>query len=359
MSAVLAAAGPSPLWYLTRATGVVSLLLLTAVVLLGVTASLRLSSERWPRFLVAGLHRNLTLLALAFLAVHVGTTVADNYVPVTLKDVFIPFVSAYRPIWVGLGAVAFDLLLALVATSLLRARVGVRLWRGLHWLAYVCWPVALVHGLGTGSDAKTSWMIMLTVVCVGSVALAVLVRLAVGGGRPTIRASGAAAALAVPLGIGVWYAGGPLQSGWAARSGTPVALLASNTTASSSTDQAVTQAFPQAPFNATLTGRFTESGTDARGRVTVEISGTASPGGGFDLKLAGEPLQGGGVQITASSVAFGSYTGQITALQGTQVEATLHNRSGTQLALSLDLNIDRVTGGVTGSLHVSNSAQSQ
>ena len=358
MSAVLAAAGPSPLWYLTRATGVVSLLLLTAVVVLGVTASLRLSSERWPRFLVAGLHRNLTLLALAFLAVHIGTTVADNYAPITLKDVFIPFVSAYRPIWVGLGALAFDLLLALVVTSLLRARVGVRLWRGLHWLAYVSWPVALVHGLGTGSDAKTSWMIMLTVVCIGSVALAVIARVAVGGGRVPIRMAGAAAALAVPLGIGVWYTGGPLQSGWAARSGTPAALLAGNATASSR-GQAVTQAFPQAPFDATLRGRFTESGTDARGLVTVDVSGTASPGGGFDLKLAGQPLQGGGVQMTASSVAFGSYTGQITALQGTQVEATLHNASGTGLALSLDLNIDRAGGAVTGSLHASDTTASQ
>ena len=196
MSMLLAASGPSPLWYLTRGTGVVALLLLTAVVVLGVTASLRVSSERWPRFLVAGLHRNLTLLALAFLAVHIGTTVADNYAPVSLKDAFIPFVSAYRPIWVGLGAVAFDLLLALVATSLLRARVGVRLWRGLHWLAYVSWPVALVHGLGTGSDAKTGWMILLTVVCVGSVVLAVLARVTVGRGPAKIRIAGAAAALA-------------------------------------------------------------------------------------------------------------------------------------------------------------------
>jgi DMSO/TMAO reductase YedYZ heme-binding membrane subunit len=358
MSAVLPAAGPSPLWYLTRATGVVSLLLLTAVVVLGVTASLRLSSERWPRFLVAGLHRNLTLLALAFLAVHIGTTVADNYVPITLKDVFIPFVSAYRPIWVGLGAVAFDLLLALVVTSLLRARVGVRLWRGLHWLAYVSWPVALVHGLGTGSDAKTNWMIMLTVVCIGSVALAVLARVAVGGGRAPIRMAGVAAVLAVPLGIGVWYTGGPLQSGWAARSGTPATLLGGNA-ASSSRGQAVTQAFPQAPFDGTLRGRFTESGSDARSLVTVDVSGTASPGGGFDLKLAGQPLEGGGVQMTASSVAFGSYTGQITALQGTQVEATLHNASGTGLALSLDLNIDRASGAVTGSLHASNTTESQ
>jgi DMSO/TMAO reductase YedYZ heme-binding membrane subunit len=351
MSMLLAASGPSPLWYLTRGTGVVALLLLTAVVVLGVTASLRVSSERWPRFLVAGLHRNLTLLALAFLAVHIGTTVADNYAPVSLKDAFIPFVSAYRPIWVGLGAVAFDLLLALVATSLLRARVGVRLWRGLHWLAYVSWPVALVHGLGTGSDAKTGWMILLTIVCVGSVVLAVLARVTVGRGPAKIRIAGAAAALAAPLGIGLWYSGGPLQSGWAARAGTPAALLASSTTPSSLAGQAVTQTFPQAPFDATLDGRFTQTNSDASGLVTVEISGTASPGGGFDLKLVGQPLQDGGVQMTESSVAFGSYTGQITSLQGTRVEVALHDGSGTKLALNLDLNIDQVTGNVTGSLH--------
>ena len=121
----------------------------------------------------------------------------------------------------------------------------------------------------------------------------------------------------------------------------------------------MTRDFPQAPFDATLTGRFTQSGTDARGLVTVEVSGTASPGGGFDLKLAGQPLQGGGVQMTSSSVAFGSYAGQITALQGTQVEATLHNASGAGLALTLDLNIDRAGGAVTGSLHASNTTESQ
>src|SRR5437763_7060213 len=170
------------LWYLTRGTGVVSLVLLTAVVVLGVTAALRVSSERWPRFLVAGLHRNLTLLSLAFLGVHIVTTVVDSYVPVSLVDAVVPFVSAYRPIWVGLGAVAFDLLLALVATSLLRARIGARLWRAVHWLAYAAWPVALLHGLGTGSDAKAGWMIVLTAVCIGAVALATLWRATAGGG---------------------------------------------------------------------------------------------------------------------------------------------------------------------------------
>ena len=86
----------------------------------------RWHSARWPRFPSAGLHRNLTLLAIAFVAVHVVTTVADGYAPIGSADAFIPFVSPYRPVWLGLGAVAFDLLLALVLTSLLRARIGYR-----------------------------------------------------------------------------------------------------------------------------------------------------------------------------------------------------------------------------------------
>lgn len=358
MTGLLAAAGPSPLWYLTRGTGVVSLVLLTAVVLLGVAASLRLSGERWPRFLVAGLHRNLTLLAIAFLIAHIGTTVADGYAPLTLKDAFLPFGSAYRPVWVGLGAVAFDLLLALVATSLLRARVGARLWRGLHWLAYVSWPVAVLHALGTGSDARTRWMVVLTIVSVGSVALAVLARAAARGPAPA-RIAGAAAAFVAPVAIGLWYDSGPLHSGWAARAGTPTALLSGSATTSGLANRTVAQTFPRAPFVATLRGRFRESQPDSRGQVTVEISGTASVGGQFDLKLLGVPLTGGGVQMSGSSVAYGPYTGQITALQGAHVYATLHDGSGGQLVLSLDLRIDPQAGTATAALHATSPGESQ
>ena len=121
--ALLAVSTPSAFWYLTRGTGVVALLLLTVVVLLCVSGATRWRTERLPRFVVAGLHRNLTLLSLIFIVVHVLTTVADGYAPVGLTAAIIPFTSPYRPFWLGLGAVAFDLLLALTATSLLRARI--------------------------------------------------------------------------------------------------------------------------------------------------------------------------------------------------------------------------------------------
>jgi methionine sulfoxide reductase heme-binding subunit len=159
-------------WYLARATGMVSLLLLTTTVLLGILGPLRVGTPRWPRFALAGLHRNIALLTLAFLGVHAVTVAADSYVPVGWLDPVVPFVSAYQPFWVGLGAIAFDLLLALLATSLLRARVNPRLWRALHWLAYACWPVALVHALGAGTDAAGGWPLALGMTCAAAVVAA-------------------------------------------------------------------------------------------------------------------------------------------------------------------------------------------
>ena len=157
--------GPG-LWYATRATGLVTLLLLTASVLLGILTAGQFARHDWPRFLSQGLHRNVSLLVLAFLALHVGTTVIDTYTSIPLAAAFIPFASAYKTAWLSLGAVALDLLLALVATSLVRKRLGHRAWRRVHWLAYACWPVAVAHGLGIGTDRSTTWVIALSAACV-------------------------------------------------------------------------------------------------------------------------------------------------------------------------------------------------
>jgi len=171
--------GPG-LWYATRAAGLVTLLLLTASVLLGVMTAGRFSSERWPRFLTVGLHRNLSLVVLVFLALHVGTTVLDQFVSVPVVAAFVPFVSGYKTFWLGLGTIAADLLLALLATSLLRNRLGHRSWRTVHWLAYACWPIGLAHGLGIGTDRATTWVFALTVACAATVAAAATWRLVTG-----------------------------------------------------------------------------------------------------------------------------------------------------------------------------------
>ena len=169
--------GPA-LWYATRATGLVTLLLLTGTMLLGIVTSGRFASENWPRFLTVGLHRNMTLLVLVFLALHVGTTVVDTYTSIPATAAVIPFISSYKSPWLGLGAVAVDLLIAVMVTSLLRNRLGFRAWRGLHWLAYACWPVALAHGLGTGTDRRTLWVVAATLSCIAAVVVAATWRLA-------------------------------------------------------------------------------------------------------------------------------------------------------------------------------------
>jgi predicted ferric reductase len=167
--------GPG-LWYATRATGLVTLLLLTVSVVLGILTAARFSGPAWPRFLTIGLHRNISLLVLVFLALHVGTTVMDSYTPIGLTDAFVPFMSGYKTFWLGLGAVACDLLVALVVTSLLRQRLGHRTWRAVHWCGYVCWPVALLHGAGIGTDSAKSWVFYLTIGCVAAAASALAVR---------------------------------------------------------------------------------------------------------------------------------------------------------------------------------------
>ena len=168
--------GPG-LWYATRATGLVTLLLLTGSMLLGLLTAGRFARAGWPRFLSQGLHRNVSLLVLAFLALHVATTVADTYTSIPLAAAFIPFAAAYKTGWLSLGAVALDLLLALVATSLIRHRLGHRAWRRVHWLAFACWPVAVAHGVGIGTDKSTAWVLALSIGCVMAVVTAAAWRL--------------------------------------------------------------------------------------------------------------------------------------------------------------------------------------
>jgi methionine sulfoxide reductase heme-binding subunit len=343
------------LWYLTRGTGVVSLILLTAVLVLGVLGTTRWRSERWPRFLVAGLHRNLSLFAIAFVAVHVVTAVVDGFAPIRLVDAVVPFVSPYRPIWLGLGALAFDLLLALTLTSLLRARIGLRLWRAVHWLAYAAWPLALVHGLGTGSDSRLGWLAILTLCCAGAVAVAVVVRLLRAEGRPGLRVAAGVATVAVAALVLGWYRSGPGQAGWAARAGTPTSILSGS--AASASAVSVRTTLPSS-FDGTLTGRLARN-ADAAGNVGIAIGGNVtgdSVQGVLKLTLWGSDADGG-VAMTDSTVTFqpvgmaDSYSGQVVGLDGNLVQADVTNSAGDSVRLTISLQIDSATGAVTGTVH--------
>ena len=176
-------------WYLMRATGLVSLIFLTLVVALGVATSTRARPRGLPLYVTTTIHRNAALLAVAFLAVHVATALIDPDAAVQLTAVLVPFTAHWAPFWIGLGALALDLVAALVLTSLIRRRLPYRLWRRIHWAAYAAWPLALAHGLGAGTDRGTGWMRTVDAACVGLVG-AVLVWRLTGAGEPRPRDPG-------------------------------------------------------------------------------------------------------------------------------------------------------------------------
>jgi ferric reductase like protein len=343
---VIATAGPTAWWYLTRGTGLVTLLLLTASVVLGV-----LQVRRWgsPRFVVVSLHRAMSLLVVVFLVVHVLTAVVDSFAPIRLVDAVVPFTGSYRPIWLGLGAVAFDLIVALTVTSLLRRHLGLAAWRAVHWLAYACWPIALVHGWGTGSDTRTSWMLAITLGCAAAVLGAMAWRLTSGWSENArLRATALGATVVVCAVVGSWLVIGPLADGWARRSGTPAALL------------------PRAPapgaplersFSASLRGTLRQ-GTSADGSavVTLRMRLIGGPPGVLRVRIAGTEAAGGGVAMRRSSVTLGppsapgELKGEIDALQGTSLEALLHSSRGRAVRVRVDLRLagDTVGGTVSG-----------
>ncbi|HXM56107.1 MAG TPA: ferric reductase [Candidatus Dormibacteraeota bacterium] len=216
----------SPLWYASRGIGLALLLVLTATVVLGTLTSGRWRAEGWPRFLTQELHRSLSLIGLALLPLHGLTVVLDSYARLGLRDILVPFDTAYRPFWLGLGVLAGELLIAVVLSSLVRRALGYGLWRLVHWTAYAVWPLALLHGLGTGSDTAYGWALVLYVGCAATVLIAVLARLALHLPDPSPgRVAAGLLITAGMLAVVIFTMLGPLQPGWAAAAGTPPDLL--------------------------------------------------------------------------------------------------------------------------------------
>jgi len=362
-----AATSPSAFWYLTRGTGTVALILLTLSVALGVANVRRVRTDAVPRFVLDAVHRNASLLALAFLVIHVATSFLDGFAPIRLIDVIVPFRAAYRPLWLGFGAVGFDLLVAVALTSVLRRRLGYRAWRATHWAAYACWPVAVLHGLGTGSDTKMAWMLAVTGGCVIVMIVAVVARATAGWpANAGARVTALIASAVVPLGLLVWLPGGPLAAGWAARAGTPKALLASTAAAASgaaregasTTRAAGSRAGAPPAFTAQVSGTMRE-GELASGLFEVDISITANGQNlsATAIRIMGQPLRGGGVAMTTSNVTLGTgshptlYRGRVTALTGTNIEARVRNVNGAVITLLARLQINPGTGAASGTLN--------
>jgi sulfoxide reductase heme-binding subunit YedZ len=176
----------APYWYLTRSTGIVAFVLLTVALAVGIAATQRtLASPSWPRFATQGLHRNVSLLGVAFLGVHIVTTLLDGFVNITWWAAVVPGASHYRTLWVALGTVAFDLTVLVLITSLLRLRLSAALWRRVHWSAYALWPLSWLHFLKTGTDAAHGrFGVWLAIACAGVVSAAVAGRVVAGSSEP-------------------------------------------------------------------------------------------------------------------------------------------------------------------------------
>jgi methionine sulfoxide reductase heme-binding subunit len=361
MTALASTLSPTTYWYLTRGSGAVALVLLTISVCLGILGSVRFSAPRWPRFAVDTLHRDVSLLGVAVIVVHVLTTVLDGFAPITLLDGVIPFASPYRPLWLGLGTLSFDLILVLVISSLVRRRLGYGAWRAIHWLAYVSWPVAVLHGLGTGSDTKQWWMLLLTVICIGAVLAAVLARInAVDQARGAIRAGAFALSVVAPVGIGVFAVQGPLAHGWSRRAGTPANLLPHTTVAVAR--QTPAQSAPSSAnplthsFTANVSGQVSQANSSAGAIVQLELNLSGGVHGTLRVRLGGQPLQGGGLTLTGSQVDLSVvgapevFEGHVVNLEGDRFVARLEDSQGAVLSLDAGLQIDQSTRSVTGTV---------
>lgn len=153
------------LWYFSRAAGVVALVSLTASIALGIVSRSGRSALGIGRFGVSELHRTVALLAVGLVLAHVITLLFDPYAQLHVVDVLLPFNAGYRPFWVGLGTVALDLLIVVIGVSLVRDRLGLRVFRAVHWAVYAMWPIALTHDIGSGTDAHKAWMLYLDLAC--------------------------------------------------------------------------------------------------------------------------------------------------------------------------------------------------
>ena len=337
-------------WDTARAGGFAAYILLTLAVTAGLILRNHWQSERWPRLITNELHGYLSLLGLVFIAVHVAALTVDPFTHFGLAEIVLPFVSHYRPLWMGLGIVSLYLLLSVWLSTHLRTRIGHRLWRRIHLLAFLVYAAATVHGLGSGSDTKTGWAMAIYGASVAIVGGLTARRLLVPVTRSDRSRPMAAAFTGLAVaGVVTWAVAGPLAAHWGVRTG--VATAAAGASVPVGSTQAADSGLVRAPFAATFAGRATVSEANDVGLVTVRIHGALRGGTSDHLEILvhGSPLADGGVEMQASRVSLGAatplYTGRIVKLNGRQLVAAVSS-STDRLRLRISLRF-----GSDGSAH--------
>jgi hypothetical protein len=301
-------------WDIARAGGFTAFGLLTFSVAIGLALTLHLQSPRWPRLINSELHNFLTLLALIFTGIHVLAVWVDPFTSFGWNEVFIPFASHYRPLWMALGIVAFYLGIAIAISTWLRPHIGYKLWRNLHMFTLLLYALVVVHGIATGSDTRTVWGAAIYALSVLLIGMLLWMRLR----KPVNAQSRAhpvlAVSLVVALAVGTfWALLGPFRPGWNAYANNASASVSSSKPAS--TSRAVTSpqtAFPSS-FTGNVQGQMTQNGPDGSGNVTLQLDLQMSngPSGYVRVILHGQSAaDDNSVTITSSSVALASSAGQ-------------------------------------------------
>ena len=351
---VLAAIGGNPklLWYLTRATGIIAILLLAAVVILGMVTASKAAPKGFAKFLVPDLHRRLSISAAVFLGIHIITALLDSFVHIGLAASIIPFISSYRPIWVGFGAISFDLLLVVIGTSVVRHRFSQGPWKKIHYASWLVVSFALFHAMGTGSDARVGLVEGIYIVLVGVVALAAIFRTATDAQlRKLAKVGGGAVILAVPVLALGWSFKGPLRTGWATASSSFSLLPKVTTTAAlkSSGSGSGSNSFVW-PVNGSVQGTVSIVNSNS-GTSTVTLAGTVTGTGDVvTVRLVGS-VQQGSLVLQGSSVAIGTssapntYTGLVAQAGGSTLVLSLHGAQGSFTgALSVNISGSSFSG---------------
>lgn len=342
IAALVAPSTSSALWYLARGSGLVLLGLLTANLALGVAIQGGWSPPAWPRFVIQTVHRNVALLAVILLAIHVVTIELDPFVGVGWWAVLVPFVSPYRPLWVGLGTLSLDLLAAVVVTSLLRRHLRPNWWRAVHWLAYLSWPVALLHSIGAGTDTHVGAIFVYELVCLGAVVAAVVVRLTRAHRlSPLSRRAGLAAVAALPVAVLIWSATGPLQRGWALKAGTPTSVLSSGSGSGASPPGVPGAASAQAPFTTSFLGSIRTGQSGAQSTLTIRGQAPAGSGASLVVTLVGQLQEAGGIAVSSGTAVYtpanstAAYQGPIVSLDGSVVQMELRGLATSSVRATL------------------------
>jgi DMSO/TMAO reductase YedYZ heme-binding membrane subunit len=347
-------------WDTARAGGFAAYILLSVAVSVGLVLRNRWQTPKWPRIITNELHGYLSLLALVFIVVHVLAMFVDPFTHFGLAEVLVPFVSHYRPVWMGLGIVSLYLLLAVWLSSQLRTHIEHKTWRRIHVLAYGVYLAATIHGLGTGSDTRSVWAPLVyasSVVVVGGLAARrLLVPVARGQRRrPVLAAFGGGFILLTAT----WAVAGPLATHWGARAGGAAGdHVVISAQAGRRPPAKVTRlglGAVRTPFHAKFNGTVDVRPVDAAGRVTIRIDGAlrGDTRDHLEVYLEGVPLEDGGVAMERSRVRMGArtalYHGEIVGLRGSQLVVSLHS-ARQELRLAVDLDLTRADDVVTGAV---------